>query len=264
MEQRPGCVRREVPGGSGVDHPFISTLTRAGFVGQVVLLGLLVLSIYTWAVIFTKSRLLKRAERACRSFLEDFREEGIEGIAGRHLHKIPATGPLEKIFVGGLAEFRRQREIAGPRGVPGPEARERIEGALDAEIVDRVAELEKGHLVLAIAASSSPFIGLFGTVWGIMIAFHGMSLEGSAGIAAVAPGVADALVTTVAGLAVAIPAVIAFNVLNRRVQLITSLLDRFANEFLVECDRMWKASAAQSGVGLEKESKEPVFARRPI
>jgi biopolymer transport protein TolQ len=255
---------REVSGGSGVDHPFISTLTRAGFVGQVVLFGLLVLSIYTWAVIFTKSRALRKAERACRDFLQDFRADGIEGIAGRHLRKIPVRGPLERVFVGGLAEFHRQREIAGPRSEPRPEARERIESALDAEIVDMVAELEKGHLVLAIAASSSPFIGLFGTVWGIMIAFHGMSLEGSAGIAAVAPGVADALVTTVAGLAVAIPAVISFNILNRRVQLITSLMDRFANEFLVECDRMWKISGAKSGVGLEKESAEPVFARRPI
>ena len=213
-----------------MDHPFIATLTRSGPVGQTILAGLLVLSIFTWVIIFWKSRMLRDAERATRGFLVRFRDAGVEWL--RTGGGSAPEGPAGRLYEAGAREFQAQREIAGMRDELTPEAIARIEAGMDAESTEQIAELEKGHIVLAIAASASPFIGLFGTVWGIMNAFRGMSLEGSAGIAAVAPGVAEALVTTVAGLAVAIPSVVAFNLLNRKVQLITSMLDRFTNEFL--------------------------------
>jgi biopolymer transport protein TolQ len=243
-----------------LDHPFVSTLLRSGPVGQTILAGLLVLSIYTWAIIFTKATMLRRAERSCRAFLERFAEAGPDWL--RTSRGAPVAGPLGQLYEGGLEEYRMQRDHA-PRGMPlSTEARDRVADAIEVESADVVVELERGHLVLAIAASASPFIGLFGTVWGIMNAFRGMSAEGSAGIAAVAPGVAEALVTTVAGLAVAIPAVVAYNLLNGRVKRIGTLLDRFVHDFLRAVDRSDRAGDAPTPVPSGGAEGSPVFARR--
>jgi biopolymer transport protein TolQ len=243
-----------------VDHPFIATLLRSGPVGQTILAGLLFLSIYTWAVIISKSGMLRKAEKSCRTFLDRFRESGPDWLHATR--GVLVDGPLEDVYEGAVREYRAQRELAGA-GVPlHPEAIRRIEVALETEIAEAVIRLERGHLLLAIAASASPFIGLFGTVWGIMNAFRGMSMEGSAGIAAVAPGVAEALVTTVAGLAVAIPAVIAYNLLNRRVQLITSVLDRFATEFVRTVHLAWARSGGTTAPPPGAEASPAVFARR--
>ena len=213
-----------------MDHPFFATLMRSGPVGQTILLGLLVVSVYSWMVIISKAGALSRAQKSCRGFLVRFRESGADWVSSRGLPL--EEGPLATIYEGGVREYHAQRELAGPGQPLDAESTARIEATIEIEAAEQVDKLQKGHVFLAIAASACPFIGLFGTVWGIMNAFRGMSLEGSAGIAAVAPGVAEALITTVAGLAVAIPAVIAYNALNRRVQLITAMIDRFSIEFL--------------------------------
>jgi biopolymer transport protein TolQ len=234
------------------------TLTRSGPVGQTILVSLVILSIYSWAIIVSKARGLARAEKQCRAFLERFREGGPEWLVrGR----VPAPGPLAAVFQGGLEEYVAQRELAGPGQFLDAQATARLEEAVEVEAADQVSQLEKGHIVLAIAASACPFIGLFGTVWGIMNAFRGMSLEGSAGIAAVAPGVAEALITTVAGLAVAIPAVIAYNLLNRRVRIIVGLVDRFETEF-VRAAHYASRSAGGAAAAPPPGSNEPFFARR--
>ena len=237
-----------------MEHPFISTLLRSGPVGQTILFALLLLSIYTWTIIFSKVAALRLAHRQCREFLARFRESPADWL---DTARGSAVGPMGRLWEAGRTEYRNQLELAGPGGVISTEGIARIEEALEAETVDLIADLEKGHLVLAVASSASPFIGLFGTVWGIMNAFRGMSLEGSAGIAAVAPGVAEALVTTVAGLAVAIPAVVAYNFLNRRVQLVTASLDRFSTEFVRAADFASRRRATAAGV-----PESGVFARR--
>ncbi len=244
-----------------MDHPFLSTLLRSGPVGQTILAGLLALSIYTWTIIFSKLGSLRSAERSVREVLERFRESGrswfTDGLPSG------APGPAAAIAREGLRELHRQAKGLGPGQAISSESMRQVENAMETETVDRIAELERGHLVLAVAASASPFIGLFGTVWGIMNAFRGMSLEGSAGIAAVAPGVAEALVTTVAGLAVAIPAVILYNLLNRRVQLITALMDRFSSEFLRTAHAATRRGAsAPAPPEPTAEEPAPVFARR--
>jgi biopolymer transport protein TolQ len=239
-----------------VEHPFITTLTRSGPVGQSLLAGLVLLSIYTWAVIFSKAAALRKAEKSCRDFSKLFAQSGAEWL--RSGRGAPIEGPLPKIFDGGLREFLVQREISG--GVLHSEGARRIEASLETEIGSQVADLEKGQVALAIGASASPFIGLLGTVWGIMNAFRGMSLEGSAGIAAVAPGVAEALVTTVAGLFVAIPAVVAFNIFSRRVQVITALFDRFSTDFLRVAQ--FEARRATGPAGAGAAAAPSVFARR--
>ena len=242
----------------GLDHPFVSTLLRSGPVGQTILAGLLILSIYTWAVILTKFGTLRAAERSVQAFREQFRQAGQDWL--HTTRGTPVPGPIGQVFEGGMREYRHQREQYPP-GRPLPsEARERIEANLDVEISEATSNLERGHLVLAIAASASPFIGLFGTVWGIMNAFRGISTEGSAGIAAVAPGVAEALITTVAGLAVAIPAVIAYNLLTGWTNRIIGSIERFANEFIGAVDRSARSSPAPSrSPGGTEDS--PIFAR---
>jgi biopolymer transport protein TolQ len=232
---------------------------RSGPVGQGILAGLLVASVLTWWVIIWKIGALRRAQASCRRFLARFREGGTAWLDSPRGGGV--EGPLGTIYEGGLREYHAQSEIAGG-GPLGPEAMARIEAALEAESVDQISELDQGHIILAIAASASPFVGLFGTVWGIMNAFRGMSMEGSAGIAAVAPGVAEALVTTVAGLAVAIPAVIAYNLLNRRAQLIATSFDRFSHEFLRTVVLSGRRSAHHPPPVAEEVP--PVFARRNV
>ncbi|MGQ0720879.1 MAG: MotA/TolQ/ExbB proton channel family protein, partial [Candidatus Eiseniibacteriota bacterium] len=181
-----------------MEHPFISTLTRSGPVGQTILAALLLLSVYTWTLIFWKGIELRRAELLTRDFLRRFRESAPDWLNAAHGAQVPA--PLATIFDEGVREYRIQRELAGGRAL-GADALSRIESVLEAEVSGRIGDMERGQVMLAIAASASPFMGLFGTTWGIMNAFRSMSLEGSAGIAAVAPGVAEALVTTAGGLA---------------------------------------------------------------
>jgi biopolymer transport protein TolQ len=240
-----------------LEHPFFITLTRSGPVGQSILAGLILLSFYTWAIIVAKARTLSRAEKECRAFLARFREGGAEWLVrGR----VPGQGPLAAMFESGLAEFSAQRELVGAGQPLDAQATARIEAAMETEAAETIAALEKGHVILAIGASMSPFAGLFGTTWGIMNAFRSMGLEGSAGIAAVAPGVAEALVTTMAGLAVAIPAVVSFNLFSRRVRLIVGLIDRFQAEFLRAAHyacRMGGGAAAK-----QQTSREPFFSRR--
>ena len=245
-----------------MDHPFISTLLRSGPVGQAILAGLLTFSIYTWTVIFSKGATLSAALRDAKNGLMRFREGGIEWFEAPRTAMLP--GALGKVLTEGLREYRTQRDLSGG-GPLDPVAIARLEAVLEAEIVDRITELERGHLGLAIAATSSPFIGLFGTVWGIMNSFRGMSLQGSAGIAAVAPGIAEALITTAAGIGVAVPSVIAYNVLNRRVQLITTLLDRFVAEFVraaVAASRRTAPLRAAAPAAPPAEGAPSLFARR--
>lgn len=245
-----------------MEHPFIATLLRSGPVGQTILAGLLLLSVYTWAIIVTKLGALRAAEQSSRRLMARFREAGSRWL-GSPSDAAPLEGPLGKVCAEGLREYRAQTQWLVPGQALPPDARERVEAAMEVETVDQIADLERGHLVLAVAASASPFIGLFGTVWGIMNAFRGMGLEGSAGIAAVAPGVAEALVTTVAGLAVAIPAVVAYNLLNRRVQLVTMLLDRFSTEFMRTIHHATRGGEAMPPSAPPAAAESPaIFARR--
>jgi biopolymer transport protein TolQ len=244
-----------------VDHPFIATLTRSGPVGQALLAGLIGLSIFTWAVIVSKGGALRRAERSARAFLSRFRQSGVEWMSSDIRLGTPETS-LEKICDAGLRELRLQRSVEGPGRPLSHPARDRIQSALETETVDQINELEKGQMTLAIGASAGPLLGLLGTVWGIMNAFRSISLSGNAGIATVAPGVAEALITTVAGLAVAIPSVVAYNVHNRKIQVLTSLFDRFSNEFSTTIDLAGKrAERREEPREHTPDSPSSVFAR---
>ena len=140
-----------------MEHPFISTLLRSGPVGQTILFALVLLSIYTWTIIFSKVASLRTAQRQCQEFLARFRESPADWL---DTTRGSAAGPMGRLWETGRTEYRNQLELAGPDGAISPEGIARIEEAIEAETVDVIADLEKGHLVLAVASSASPFIGL--------------------------------------------------------------------------------------------------------
>ncbi len=206
-----------------------SLVWHAGPMAKFVLLVLLVFSVVSWGIMTERFRRFRRAERETDEFLEVFHEGG--GLAAIHdKTKALEWSPPADIFRAGFREISLN---------PPPEG-SRIEGAaLDA--LDRtlrknasvqVHDLERSLGFLATTASATPFIGLFGTVWGIMNAFRGIGVSGTASLAAYAPGIAEALVATAAGLAAAIPAVIGYNHFLGRLRGVDAKLEEFIADFI--------------------------------
>lgn len=196
---------------------------------QLVMALLLFASIASWVIIFRKKRVLDRAEREAESFEEKF-WSGVElsklyaGAMGRNRE----LGGTEAIFEAGFREFSRQRQR---RGI---DSRIQLEGAQRGMRVAAAREidgLEHNLEFLANVGSISPYVGLFGTVWGIMISFQGLADVQEATIATVAPGISEALIATAMGLFAAIPAVWAYNRYATKVERIAVRYDAFADEF---------------------------------
>lgn len=186
---------------------------------------LVVFSLYSWAIVFSKSGVFSRAARANRSFLRAFRKANslqAVAIASEQFN----TAPLVGVFDFGYGEIERQVKQRGALI-----NKEAVERSLQLGISEEVAKLEMNMNWLATVASVSPFIGLFGTVWGIIDAFEGLGNAGSASLRAVAPGISEALVTTAIGLIAAIPAAIFYNVFGHRIREIGTRMEDFANEF---------------------------------
>jgi biopolymer transport protein TolQ len=200
--------------GIGLRASVPALVASSGFFAKFILLLLLGISVYTWAIIVERLRLYLRVQREDREFLAAFRAaRGEDPPAERH----PAS------VLGRLARVG-ERALAEPAGA-GSTATERVAG-------DELARLEHHVGFLATAGSVSPFIGLMGTVWGVMSAFLSIGAQGSASLVVVAPGIAEALITTVAGLAAAIPAVVGYNHLLTRLRVISSNSATFVTEYL--------------------------------
>ena len=201
----------------------------SGMFVKAILLILLGFSIMAWAVIFHKYRTFKRVEDANARFLRlfgtgDFIRDVIEKCA-----KVPHSPLAGLIQVG-------YRELENFRSEQGMEARldvfrQNLTAALDVRSTEEISRLRRYLVFLAVTSSVCPFFGLLGTVWGVMDAFLSIGVYGSANIQVVAPGVAEALITTVAGLAAAIPAVIAYNYFVSRLRGIIEVVDNFSLEF---------------------------------
>ncbi len=213
-----------------------------------VLVVLALISIWSWGVILYKLFVFRRTERQSTQFLDVFRRSNkfseVQAVC-RSLGESPLVG----LFQSGYAELTAQlRQPAAPDVANGPNPRvspgrptlksiNAVDRALLRASVVEINKLEKHVSFLATAASAAPFIGLFGTVWGIMTSFVGISQTGSTNLGVVAPGIAEALVATAAGLAAAIPAVWAYNLLTQRVKLFASDMDDFSMEFLNIAER---------------------------
>jgi biopolymer transport protein TolQ len=211
-------------------------LEQTSGVARVILGVLLLLSIFSWALIFQKLFQLSGIDRKTNRFLQMFRAGG--GLPNpRALRAGSGKTPLIAVYDAGYAELQSQLDGANPRGsaLKNPSA---IGVEMQVAAGDEVRRLEKGMSWLATIASVSPFIGLFGTVWGVMDAFAGLGDAGTASLRAVAPGIAEALVTTAAGLFAAIPALIAYNHYLHGIRGVASRMDNFASEFVARIETM--------------------------
>jgi biopolymer transport protein TolQ len=192
---------------------------------------LILFSLFSWTIAFAKSSVFSRARRDNRNFLRAFRKaQSLQSVAVASEQF--GSAPLVAVFDFGYGEIERQIK---QRGALVNKAA--IERSLQLGISEEVTKLEMNMNWLATVASVSPFIGLFGTVWGIIDAFEGLGTAGSASLRAVAPGISEALVTTAIGLAAAIPAAIFYNIFGTRIKEIGTRMEDFAIEFQNFADR---------------------------
>jgi biopolymer transport protein TolQ len=200
----------------------------------VVLLLLIGASLLSWSIIFAKLGVLKKALEANRGFLRVFRKAtGFEAITAAAEQF--STAPMVAVFDFGYAEVERQA-----RGRNQIRNKPMIERNLQLGISEEIQKLERSMNWLATIASVTPFIGLFGTVWGIIDAFEALSMSASVSLRTVGPGIADALVATGAGLAAAIPAAVAYNYLGGQIKEVGNRLEDFALEFMNFVERTFE------------------------
>ena len=209
-------------------------IANAGMVVKLVLLTLLFFSITSWAIIFIKYRYILRAHSESNQFTEMFWQSRNLSEAYSRAKKLAAS-PVARIFRVGYMELKaleKQRSASEQSITNGFSGIDNVKRALRRSIHTELSHLSQMVPFLATAGNTSPFIGLFGTVWGIMTAFQGIGQSGAANLAVVAPGISEALVATAAGLAVAIPSVIAYNYFVQKIKGISSELESFSADFL--------------------------------
>ncbi|MFY9249067.1 MAG: protein TolQ, partial [Burkholderiaceae bacterium] len=211
------------------DLSIVTLLLHASGVVQAVVALLLVVSIASWAVIFSKSTVLSRVTKENTNFEHAFWSgTSMHDLYNTAIQKTTGSGPMERIFASGMREFLKLRERRIADTVVLLEGAQR---AMRANFQREVDALESQLSFLGSVASVSPYVGLFGTVWGIMHAFTGLASLEQVTLATVAPGIAEALVATAIGLFAAIPAVVAYNRFATRIDRLANKMDTFSEEF---------------------------------
>src|SRR5580704_2014377 len=202
-----------------VGGEIVDLVGETGPVAKVVLLSLLIFSVISWAIILSKWSLVRRARvqsgRFVRAFRKAQRLQDVSAVAEQF-----KPSPLVAVFENGFAEHKRQGSSMA------------MQRAMQIACSEEVTRLERNMPWLAITGAVTPFVGLFGTVWGIIDAFHGLGTAGAATLRAVAPGISEALITTAAGLAVAIPALVGYNQLTAQLRDFAARMDDFGRELL--------------------------------
>ncbi|GBC61528.1 protein TolQ [Desulfonema ishimotonii] len=223
------------PGGIDI----IRIVSGASYMVQFVLLLLLFFSVTSWAIILIKWYYMRRAFRESGDFMEIFWESRDLSVAYKEARLLDGS-PIARVFTIGYMNLKKLGGQVGGKsaGEAGGSLSEKFSGidnvkrSLRRSINTEVTRMTQMVPFLATAGNTTPFIGLFGTVWGIMESFHSIGLSGSASLAVVAPGISEALVATAAGLGVAIPSVIAFNYFMQRIRVMESELQSFMADFL--------------------------------
>jgi biopolymer transport protein TolQ len=219
-----------------VGGEIVDLVRDTGPVAQAVLLVLLAFSLISWAIILSRWSMLKRARVQSGRFLRAFRRaQRLQDMNSVSEQFRPS--PLVGVFQSGFKEFERQVGTSG--GLRNPLA---VQRAMQIAASEEMTRFERNLPWLAITAAVTPFVGLFGTVWGIIDAFHGLGTSGAATLRAVAPGISEALITTAAGLAAAIPAVIAYNLIGGSLRDFAARCDDFSLEMLNAVERQPTAS----------------------
>src|SRR5258708_9188258 len=248
LMQAQGGAAPDVIAAGAPNTSIVRLVVESSLPSKVVLATLAIFSIVSWGIILYKLWTFRGAQKQTAQFLDVFRRSNkfseVQAVC-RSLGESPLVG----LFQSGYAELTAQlRQSAPPEVANGPNPRPpaarptlksltAVDRALMRASVVELNKLEKRVSFLATTASIAPFIGLFGTVWGIITAFQGIAATGSTHLGALAPGIADALVATAAGLAAAIPAVYFYNLLTQRGKLFASDMDDFTVEFLNIAER---------------------------
>jgi len=235
----PGAISLETAFGSDV----VQMIIHAGLMVKFVLMVLFIFSIVSWTIIFTKWRLFRKAKQETAFFLDLFWETTEMNRIFRECDFL-IFSPVAHLFRSGYSELKRIRKIDSlsnsEAGNPAIQPLMiNLERAMKKTAIDQNTRIERALSFLATTGNACPFIGLFGTVWGIMESFRGIGLKGSASLSVVAPGISEALIATAAGLAAAIPAVVAFNYFNHKAMLFRSEMDTFTSDFLSLVERQF-------------------------
>ena len=218
------------------DLSIVSMFLNAGLIVKCVMLLLMTFSIGSWYIIFMKFILFKKVRQESESFLESFWRSKNLAEAAKSAQKTP-TSPEAQIFITGFAELQKISKSKSPSDANDTfEMRmagmDNLKRALEKAATTESERLGRALSFLATTGSATPFIGLFGTVWGIMSSFQDIGQKGGASLAVVAPGISEALVATAAGLAVAIPSVIFFNYFTAKIADTENDMQRFSTDFL--------------------------------
>ncbi|NIM59255.1 MAG: protein TolQ [Candidatus Aminicenantes bacterium] len=216
---------------------FLKLIIEANFVVQLVILVLIFFSVFSWAVIFFKRSTLKSAFSQSEKFLKVFRQSNNLSDINKASRRYRGS-PLASLFQSGYKELAYLSK-SNPERPLTLDKLESLNRALVKASNSEISKLEKMMSFLATTGSVTPFIGLFGTVWGIMVAFQRIGIVRSAGLDIVAPGIAEALIATAAGLFAAIPAVIAYNHYLHRIKDLITEMEDFSLEFLSIAEKLY-------------------------
>jgi len=204
---------------------------QADFIVQVVMISLILASFWCWAIIFEKIMRMRRLRRQASQFEESFWSGGSLDDLFDRIGSRPID-PMSAIFSSAMREWRRSTSRGGRDGEASHQSlSERIDRVMQITLNRELEQLERYMTFLASVGSTAPFVGLFGTVWGIMNSFAAIALSKNTSLAVVAPGIAEALFATALGLVAAIPAVIAYNKLSTDINRYAGRLEAFAGEF---------------------------------
>ena len=208
---------------SNTDFSLWSLFIRADFIVKTVILMLIGCSIYSWAIIIEKFRLFKKINKESEEFEEKFWKSK---SAETFYNNLPTNleNPMSLVFKDSMQTLLKAKSKSN--------LNERMSSMLEANIEKQLTTLEKGFTFLATVGSTAPFIGLFGTVWGIMNSFQSIAISRNTSLAIVAPGIAEALFATALGLLAAIPAVVAYNKFNNDSKKYSQRLENFSKKFL--------------------------------
>lgn len=225
------------PAASGI----VEMMGNIGAVAMSVLALLLLASLYSWFIVFGRMSAFSRATKESKRFIREFRKatrlQDISSLAARC-----KASPMAMVFEDVYETYKRQTGGSGP-----PRSIAPLERSAQTAASESITRLEHRLTWLATIASTSPFVGLFGTVWGVIDAFHGLGTAGAATLRAVAPGISEALITTAAGLFVAVPAVVAYNQFSARVRIFAAATDDFCRELMNSLEEISVRAARPAG-----------------
>ena len=208
---------------SNTDFSLLSLFIRADIIVKTVILLLIAASVYSWAIIFQKIKLFKKINLSSEEFEDKFWKSK---SAETFYNSLPSDleDPMALVFRGAMQTMLKAKSKSN--------LNERMSGMLEINIEKQMSEIEKSYTFLATVGSTAPFIGLFGTVWGIMNSFQSIAISRNTSLAIVAPGIAEALFATALGLLAAIPAVVAYNKFNNDSKKYSQKLENFSKRFL--------------------------------